>query len=161
MAKMAVTGDDVVYGVFVDFLLRHKFPRQRFLVPSKLSLTRIPADEADWRKVIVDIGVVNFTLPGSEPPFRLRLGVDNQKSFGCHANVAISGDHYLESKRREGISCLLIPGPGPGEGSDQKVYFFRHRRLDRFDWGILDTSPLWTIHGGPVDRQSSKAIPKR
>ena len=70
---VAATGD-AIYPVMIQFLLQHKSPPKGSLWAPHFP-SRSPADNADRRKAIVDVGVIYFTRPGCDPVFRLRLGV--------------------------------------------------------------------------------------
>lgn len=74
--------EDVVYAVFAEFLAQHKEPHTRFIIYPQLSLKWNPEDERDKRAEVPDIGVGNFTLPGADPPFKLRFGVEAKRSIG-------------------------------------------------------------------------------
>jgi hypothetical protein len=79
-----VTGlptEDAVYGVFQDFLGRHKLPPNRFTMAPQLAFKWKPKDKSDERKEVVDICVINLTYPGTSPRLRLRLGVEIKRAL--------------------------------------------------------------------------------
>lgn len=54
LARIAVTGrprEDIVYGVFSDFVILHKIPPTRFTIYPQMSLKWKPADERDRRQM--------------------------------------------------------------------------------------------------------------
>jgi hypothetical protein len=73
--------EDVAYAVFVDFLVQHKKPAERFVIYSQLSLKWKPDMKDDRRSEIPDLGVGNFTTVGETPPFKLRFGVEAKRSI--------------------------------------------------------------------------------
>ncbi|KAF8523319.1 hypothetical protein BU17DRAFT_74982 [Hysterangium stoloniferum] len=71
---------DIVYAVFTEFLTAHKDPQERFVIYPQLSLKWKPDDPQDKRSEVPDVGIGNFTLPGTAPPFVLRFGVEAKRA---------------------------------------------------------------------------------
>ena len=90
LAQVAVTGhppEAIVYGVFTEFVMSHKIPLSRFVLSPQLSLKWKPeGDEdlevlhTDQRAEIPDFGIGHYTLPGSNPPLKLRCGVEIKRA---------------------------------------------------------------------------------
>jgi len=83
VALKAVVGtprEDIVYAVFTQFLTAHKDPQERFVIYPQLSLKWKPDDPQDKRSEVPDVGVGNFTLPGTVPTFMLRFGVEAKRA---------------------------------------------------------------------------------
>ena len=72
--------EDIVYAVFTEFLTQLKTPQERFVIYPQLSLKWKPYAEQDKRAEVPDVGVGNFTLPGTSPTFKLRFGVEAKRS---------------------------------------------------------------------------------
>ena len=73
--------EDVTYAVFTEFLVSHKTPDYRFIVYPQLSLKWKPEEDGDKRAEVPDVGVGNFTIPGADPPFKLRFGVEAKRAL--------------------------------------------------------------------------------
>lgn len=104
VALKAVIGtprEDIVYAVFTEFLTAHKNPQERFVIYPQLSLKWKPDDPQDKRSEIPDVGIGNFTLPSTTPPFMLRFGVE--------AKRAVQSMHLLPSPQSLlGIREVLV-----------------------------------------------------
>ena len=84
VAMKAVVGrplEDITYAVFTEFLIQHKDPGHRFTVYPQLSLKWKPEEETDRRAEVPDVGVGNFTSPGTIPSFKLRFGVEAKRAL--------------------------------------------------------------------------------
>ena len=127
-----------VYAVFTDFLYRHKSP-QRFLVAPKLSLARKPKDEVDGRKVIVDIGVVNTTRPGSDPPVKLRLGVEIKRALDVMETLPPPACIISNPDVESAFHALSLRAQDQAKTAIRNKYTFS----DTVDWIVL-IGPYWT-----------------
>ena len=88
--------EDIVYAVFTEFLTQLKTPQECFVIYPQVSLKWKPYAEQDKRGEVLDVGVGNFTFPGTSPTFKLRFGVEAKRS----RNRATTDDDIS-------ISCML------------------------------------------------------
>jgi hypothetical protein len=66
--------------------MKHKDPYERFIVYPQLSLKWSP-DKHDQRAEIPDIGVGNLSIPGNNPPFKLRFGVEVKRAIAAMTSM--------------------------------------------------------------------------
>ena len=84
LVEVAVTGrplETIVYGIFVEFIMSKKNPSQRFILSPQLNLKWKPDHHRDKRAEIPDFGIGHFTLPGTNPTFKLRCGVEAKRAM--------------------------------------------------------------------------------
>ncbi|KAH9031933.1 hypothetical protein EDB85DRAFT_1890948 [Lactarius pseudohatsudake] len=90
LAQKAVLGhprEDILYAILIDFLALHQVPLRRFTIYPQMNLKWNPADHNDRRFEIPDFGLVNFTSPNTNPPFKLRCGVEVKRSLEIMSNL--------------------------------------------------------------------------
>lgn len=83
IALKAVVGtpcEDIMYAVFTEFLMAHKDLQEHFVIYPQLSLKWKLDDPQDKRSEVPDVGVGNFTLPGTVPTFMLHFGVEAKRA---------------------------------------------------------------------------------
>lgn len=143
LARIAVTGrprEDIVYGVFSDFVILHKIPLTRFTIYPQMSLKWKPGDESDWRCEVPDIGIGNFALPGALPSFKLRCGVEVKRPI--HKMISLPTPHSLIRDRDvlAAFHSLYFQAEDQAKAAYKNDYPLRH---DGIHW-ILLIGPYWT-----------------
>ncbi|KAF8337670.1 hypothetical protein F5887DRAFT_1063046 [Amanita rubescens] len=115
VALKAVIGtprEDIVYAVFTEFLTAHKNPQERFVIYPQLSLKWKPDDPQDKRSEVPDVGIGNFTLPSTTPPFMLRfvLVAFHRLFFQAknQAKAAIKNHYPINGNT---VDWILLVGP--------------------------------------------------
>ena len=75
-AVLELPREDVLYPIFNHFSNAHQNPPHRFITYPQMTLQWNPTSQNDQRSEVPDFGLINFTLPGNEPIFKLHCGVE-------------------------------------------------------------------------------------
>ncbi|KAI9453196.1 hypothetical protein HD554DRAFT_2043438 [Boletus coccyginus] len=117
LAEKAVTGlpsGGVVYAVFTEFAtLRQQ--RHRFIIYPQMSLKWNPEDQQGRRS---EVGLGNFTLPGSHPNFKLRCGVEAKDLRNHFHTLSFQAEDQAKAAYKNkyplsdsGVQWILLAGP--------------------------------------------------
>jgi hypothetical protein len=130
--------ENMVYAVFIEFVMKHKVPPQRFVVHPLLSLAWKTYVEGE----VLNIGVANFTPPDTNPPLKLRFGVEAKRpievmeslppaaSLITHPSV-VTAFHHLSFQARDQAKAAIKNGYPIAQNGDT------------VQW-ILLIGPYWT-----------------
>lgn len=132
--------EDIVYGVFTEFVLPHKISLTRFTIYPQMRLNWKPADETDRRSEVPDLGVGNFTLPGSDPLFKLRCGVEAKRPISTMATLPAPGSLINDRDTLVAFHGLYIQAQDQAKAAYKNQYPLRE---DGVNW-ILLVGPYWT-----------------
>jgi len=133
--------EDVTYAVFTEFLIEHKNPGDRFIIYPQLSLKWKPQDERDRRAEVPDVGVGNFTLPGTNPPFKLRFGVEAKRSLDAMKSLPPASSLSTNDDVLTAFHHLHYQAKNQAKAAIKNLFPISHG-TDTVDW-ILLVGPYW------------------
>ena len=133
--------EDVTYAVFTEFLIEHKNPGHRFIVYPQLSLKWKPEDENDRRAEVPDVGVGNFTLPGTNPPFKLRFGVEAKRAIAVMESLPPASSLRANDDVLTAFHHLSYQAKNQAKAAIKNYYPISHG-TDTVQW-ILLIGPYW------------------
>ena len=163
LVRVAVAGlsdEATIYGVFTEFVMYHNPQSQRFILSPQLNLKWNPDDEVDGQIVhnndqraeIPDFGIGHFTLPGLNPPFKLRCGVEAKRATEEMALLPAPDSLINNPKVIWAFHSLYYQAMDQAKAAYKNNYPLRADARDGVYW-ILLVGPYWTVEKfGPFTR---------